>query len=105
MGESWAVMGQRSVELTGGPPWGFRLTTGIKVSRVHPGCCAAELVREGDRIERINGELVTGLTSHQAQVSRAPPVVGCLQSYSGGWSVDRISFLFLLSSRTVLTKG
>ena len=62
-------MGQRSVELTGGPPWGFRLTTGTKVSRVHPGCCAAQLVREGDRIERINGELVTGLSSHQAQVS------------------------------------
>jgi len=66
------MSGGRVVELTGGPPWGFRVTGGrgsqhpLKISRVNPGSQAESLVREGEAISSINGEETANLTREEA---------------------------------------
>uniref|UniRef100_A0A8D9EK92 PDZ and LIM domain protein 7 n=1 Tax=Cacopsylla melanoneura TaxID=428564 RepID=A0A8D9EK92_9HEMI len=68
-------MTSRVILLEGGPPWGFRMTSGaensnipLKISRVNPGSKAAQKgIREGDIITSINGQPSMKLNPTDAQ--------------------------------------
>ncbi|KAL1459374.1 hypothetical protein WDU94_011361 [Cyamophila willieti] len=68
-------MTSRVILLEGGPPWGFRMTSGaensnipLKISRVNPGSKAAQKgIREGDIITSINGQPSMKLNPTEAQ--------------------------------------
>ncbi|KAI5739633.1 hypothetical protein M8J77_021608 [Diaphorina citri] len=68
-------MTARIILLEGGPPWGFRMTSGaensnipLKISRVNPGSKAAQKgIREGDIITSINDQPSMKLNPTEAQ--------------------------------------